>query len=179
MKKLLGNILVKLILNADSKHLRLLHNKLIFNSAEDNRNVFREKYNISRTFRFNGYYINFYGNGKIVCGENSYIGEYSTIQAFDNCEVLIGDNCAISHNVRIYTCSYEADQDLNNNNSKEKKIGNVKIGSGVWIGVNVFINPGITIGDNAVIGANSVVTKDIAANTISGGVPAKLIREKK
>ena len=179
MKKLLGNLLVKIILKADSMHMRKLHSKLLSNLAENNRIVFREKYIISNTFKFNGYHISFYGNGQIICGENSYIGEHSTIQAFDNCEVRIGNNCAISHNVRIYTHSYKADQNFNNNHSKEIITGNVKIGNGVWIGANVFINPGITIGDNAVIGANSVVTKDIVPNTINGGIPAKIISEKK
>ena len=52
------------------------------------------------------------------------------------------------------------------------------IGDGVWIGANAFINPGIRIGSNTVIGANSVVTKNLEANSIYGGVPAKLIRQK-
>tara|TARA_B110000971_G_scaffold188195_1_gene197812 strand:+ start:402 stop:569 length:168 start_codon:yes stop_codon:yes gene_type:complete len=54
----------------------------------------------------------------------------------------------------------------------------VLIGDGVSIGANAFINPGIRIGSNTVIGANSVVTKNLEANSIYGGVPAKLIRHK-
>jgi maltose O-acetyltransferase len=179
MIKLIGNILIKFILKADSKVLKDLHHKLINNVAEFERNAIKERYDISTTFKLNGNYIKFYGNGKIICGNNSYIGEYSTVQAFDNCEVIIGNNCAISHNVRIYTHSYVSNQDFNDIDVKKYKVGSVRIGNGVWIGANVFINPGITIGDNAIIGANSVITKDIAPNTINGGVPARLIKEKK
>lgn len=53
----------------------------------------------------------------------------------------------------------------------------VTIGNDVWIGGNVTILPGVTIGDRAVIAAGAVVTKDIPANTVAGGVPAKVIKE--
>ncbi|MGS7710180.1 DapH/DapD/GlmU-related protein, partial [Clostridioides difficile] len=46
----------------------------------------------------------------------------------------------------------------------------------VWIGANVTVVPGVTIGDNAIIAAGAVVTKNVAENTIVGGVPAKLLR---
>lgn len=140
-------------------------------------NGFRSKYNIHDTFRFNGDNILFYGDGDICCKANSYIGAYSTIQAFDSCKVIIGRNCSISHNVRIYTQTYVADQDFSLPALKEKT-GDIVIGDFVWIGANVFINPGISIGDNVVIGANSVVTSDIKSDAIYGGVPARLIREK-
>ena len=44
-----------------------------------------------------------------------------------------------------------------------------------WIGVGASVMPGVTIGENAVVAANAVVTKDVAANTIVGGIPAKVI----
>ena len=45
-----------------------------------------------------------------------------------------------------------------------------------WIGAAVSVMPGVTIGENAIVAANAVVTKDVAPNTIVGGIPAKLIR---
>ena len=53
----------------------------------------------------------------------------------------------------------------------------VKIGKCVWIGAGVIILPGVTIGDNSVIGAGSVVTRDIPANSVAYGNPARVRRE--
>lgn len=47
----------------------------------------------------------------------------------------------------------------------------------MWLGGGVIVCPGVTIGDNSVIGAGAVVTKDIPANVIAVGNPARIIRE--
>ncbi|MGM1299845.1 DapH/DapD/GlmU-related protein, partial [Enterobacter hormaechei] len=52
----------------------------------------------------------------------------------------------------------------------------VTIGDNVWIGGRAIINPGVTIGDNAVIASGAVVTKDVPANAVVGGNPAKIIK---
>ena len=149
-------------------------------NVEEKQASYRKKYKIDPTFKFNGFtgeYIEFYGEGEIICGRNSYIGDFSTCQASTGRLIQIGEDCAISHNVRIYTSSYVADQDFSIY-PRKKKDGNVIIGNGVWIGVNVFIGPNVKIGDNAVIGANSVVTMDVPACSIVGGSPARIIRFK-
>jgi maltose O-acetyltransferase len=140
--------------------------------------ILRDKYTVDPTFVFNGSNIKFYGSGSIVIGSNSYIGENSSIQAYSNCTVNIGQGCMISHNVKFYTQSQESDFDFSLA-SVPLKTGDIKVGDFVWIGANVFISPGVSIGANAVIGANSVVTKDVEPFAIYGGVPAKLIRYKK
>ena len=53
--------------------------------------------------------------------------------------------------------------------------GSVRIGNNVWIGDKVAILGNVTIGDGAIIGANSVVTKDIPANAVAVGSPARII----
>ena len=53
----------------------------------------------------------------------------------------------------------------------------IVVGKNVWIGSNATILAGVTIGDNAVVAAGAVVTKDVEANTIVGGVPAKFIKK--
>ena len=177
--EIIGNIIVKLILKADARLKSKLINSLKKTSLTENYSNFRSKYAIDDSFRFNGIDILFYGNGEIFCGKNSYIGNYSTIQAYDGNKVVIGNNCSISHNVRIYTSSNITDQDMNNNLLKIKKVGDVIIGDGVWIGANVFIKENIEIKNNVIVGANSVVITDLEENGIYGGVPAKLIRFKK
>jgi maltose O-acetyltransferase len=152
--------------------------KLYKLSSDLKYHEFRKNYKISPSFKFNGKNILFYGEGEIICGSQSYIGEYSTIQSINGQSVIIGKGCMISHNVRMYTSSPITDQDFSVKPLIEKK-GDIKIGNYVWIGANVFINPGVIIGDNSIIGANSVVTKNIPEGSIYGGVPAKLIRFKK
>jgi maltose O-acetyltransferase len=150
--------------------LRMLYWKLVYRS-------YSGSYAVHPTFRFNGAAITLYGGGLIELGERSYIGELSTIQAGAGRTVRIGRCCRISHNVRIYTQTAGADSDFRSGDG-ELVEGDVSIGHGVWIGANVYVGPGISIGDDAVVGANSVVTHDVPAHEIWGGVPARLIRRK-
>jgi len=138
---------------------------------------FRSRYELSPDFRFNGFNIQFYGGGRIVCGARSYIGELSTLQSVHGQKIEIGADCLISHNVRIYTETAVADCDFSNGPIMYRR-GDVAIGRGTWIGANVFIGPGVVIGDDAVVGANSVVTKAVPPGQVWGGVPARLIRKK-
>lgn len=52
----------------------------------------------------------------------------------------------------------------------------ITVGNNVFIGINAIIMPGVNIGDNVVIGSGSVVTRDIAANSVAAGVPARVVR---
>ncbi len=139
---------------------------------------FRSRYELSPDFRFNGFNIQFYGGGQIVCGARSYIGELSTLQSVHGQTIEIGTDCQISHNVRIYTETAVADSDFSNGPVTHRR-GDVKSGRGAWIGANVFIGPGVVIGDDAVVGANAVVTRAVPPGEIWGGVPARLIRRKR
>ena len=55
----------------------------------------------------------------------------------------------------------------------------IHIGKNVWLGANVTVLPGVTINNGSIIAAGAVVTKDVPANMIAAGVPAKVIREVK
>lgn len=54
----------------------------------------------------------------------------------------------------------------------------ITIGRGAWVTARCFVGPGVTVGDNAVVGASSSVFKDVPANTVVGGNPAKYIKER-
>lgn len=140
-------------------------------------NQLRKRYDLDKSFRFNGKDILMYGEGRIRIGPGSYVGGFSTLQSSKGYEIVIGSHCRISHNVRFYTSSNVADQNFVSPEVK-KFFGSISVDDGVWIGANAFISPGVTLGRNSIIGANSVVTKDVEENAIVGGVPARLIRYK-
>jgi acetyltransferase-like isoleucine patch superfamily enzyme len=77
-----------------------------------------------------------------------------------------------------YNCSFISANHSFDNLSQHIEDKPIKIGKNVWFGTNCIILAGVTIGDNAIIAAGSVVTKDVLANSIIGGVPAKLIKMK-
>jgi acetyltransferase-like isoleucine patch superfamily enzyme len=52
----------------------------------------------------------------------------------------------------------------------------VEVGNNVWIGYGACILRGVRVGDNAIVGTNSVVTKDVPANAVVGGIPARILR---
>lgn len=84
--------------------------------------------------------------------------------------ITIGDGTMIAANVQLIS---------NNHDLYERQIITCKpiiIGKNVWIGAGATVLPGITIGDNAVIGAASVVTKDVPADCIVAGNPARFIK---
>lgn len=111
-------------------------------------------------------------------GENVYIGNnfYANynLTLLDVNKITIGDNVLFGPNVVIYTAGHPLDPETRKSGLEFGKP--VTIGNNVWIGGNVVINPGVTIGDNSVIGAGSVVTKDIAANVLVIGNPAKVYK---
>jgi maltose O-acetyltransferase len=137
---------------------------------------YRKKYCISPSFRFNGKNIIFYSDGDIICGDNSYIGEYSSVQAVNACKVKIGNGCSISHYVHIYTYNHYADKNFISDSKTTQ--GDVIIGDYCWIGIKTSIMGPVVIGENSVVGANSLVNRDLPPHSISIGVPARVVKFK-
>lgn len=117
---------------------------------------------------------------KVTYPESVFIDDYSGVN--DNCliegggKITIGKWVRLAPGVAILTMNHAVD----NLDVPIKRQGLVKkpvtIEDNVWVGMNSIILPGVTIHSGAVIGAGSVVTKDVHANTIVGGVPARPIR---
>ena len=88
--------------------------------------------------------------------------------------ISIGDNCLIASHCAISSLTHNTESKLFNAENIGKP---VHIGNNVWIGSHAVILPGVRIGDNVVIGAGSVVNKDIPANSVYAGVPARKLRD--
>ena len=109
------------------------------------------------------------------------LGNYSGIGI--NCEVYgpvtVGDNVMMGPEVVIYTRNHNIERtDIPMQEQGYAEFKPVVIGNDVWIGRRSIILPGVHIGDGCVIGAGAVVTKDLPAYTIAGGVPAKVIKKR-
>ena len=92
----------------------------------------------------------------------------------DDADITIGDNTMLGPGVCISTAEHPLSPELRRNGLQYNKP--VHIEDNVWIGAGAVILAGVTIGRNAVIGAGSVVTKDIPADSLALGIPAKVIR---
>ena len=92
----------------------------------------------------------------------------------DDGEIFIGDDCMIGPGCNLATSVHPISPRLRRHKLQYNKP--IHIGNNVWFGAGVTVLPGITVGDNAIVGAGSVVTKDVPANAIVAGNPARLIR---
>ncbi|KAG2180890.1 hypothetical protein INT43_008470 [Umbelopsis isabellina] len=92
----------------------------------------------------------------------------------DCAPITIGDDTMFGPNVQVYTASHPLDAVQRCSGVEFAKP--ITIGKMCWIGGGAILCPGITIGDRAVVAAGAVVTKDVPADVLVGGNPAKLIK---
>ena len=124
---------------------------------------------VNRTFAlFPPFYTDFGKN--ITVEDGVFINSGCHFQ--DQGGITIGEGSLIGHNVVLATLNHEMDPE----HRKDMRPAPIKIGKHVWIGSNATVCPGVTIGGGAVVAAGAVVVKDVPANAVVGGVPAKLIR---
>jgi acetyltransferase-like isoleucine patch superfamily enzyme len=112
--------------------------------------------------------------GLVEIGEKTVMGQECTISAYRH--VRIGEQCVIADRAMFIDFDHgivEVERPIRLQGIYKR---DVEVGNNVWIGYGACILRGVSVGDNSVIGTNSVVTKDVPANAIVGGVPARIIR---
>ena len=117
-------------------------------------------------------WANFYNPTKIIIGEDSIIGDHVFIDGRE--KVTIGNHVAIASQVLIYNAKHDYES-----GDFHAIFEPVLIEDYVFIGPRVITQPGVTIGKGAIIAAGAVVTEDIPAFTVAGGIPARFIKQRK
>jgi acetyltransferase-like isoleucine patch superfamily enzyme len=112
--------------------------------------------------------------GHVSIGAKTVLGQECTISAYR--QVAIGRECVIADRVMFIDFDHGMVDVERPIRLQGIYMRDVEVGNNVWIGYGACILRGVTIGDNAVIGTNSVVTRDVPANAVVGGVPARVIR---
>jgi acetyltransferase-like isoleucine patch superfamily enzyme len=102
------------------------------------------------------------------------IGQECTISAYQR--VRIGEQCVIADRAMFIDFDHgvvEVERPIRVQGIYKR---DVEVGSNVWIGYGACVLRGVRVGDNAIVGTNSVVTRDVPANAVVAGIPAKIIR---
>jgi acetyltransferase-like isoleucine patch superfamily enzyme len=112
--------------------------------------------------------------GEVDIGQKTVIGQECTISAYRH--IRIGEQCVIADRAMFIDFDHgmvEVERPIRLQGIYMRE---VEVGSNVWIGYGACFLRGVRVGDNSVIGTNSVVTKDVPANAVVGGIPARVIR---
>ncbi|MEV8313678.1 sugar O-acetyltransferase [Streptomyces sp. NPDC059900] len=108
----------------------------------------------------------------ISIGARTFVNYQLT--ALDVARITIGEDCQIGPNVQLLTPTHPVEPQPRRD--KLEAALPITIGDNVWLGGGVIVCPGVTIGDNSVIGAGAVVTRDVPADVVAVGNPARPVR---
>ena len=112
--------------------------------------------------------------GVIEIGAKTVMGQECTISAYQG--VRIGEQCVVADRAMFIDFDHgivEVERPIRHQGIYKR---DVVVGSNVWIGYNACFLRGVRVGDNSVVGTNAVVARDVPANAVVGGVPARIIR---
>lgn len=107
----------------------------------------------------------------VTIGKNVYINHACSMLALGT--ITIEDDVLIGPKANLLSEGHPLDP----NNRKAMIVKPIVIKRNAWIGAGATILPGVTVGENAVVAAGAMVNKDVPANTVVGGIPAKVIKE--
>jgi acetyltransferase-like isoleucine patch superfamily enzyme len=112
--------------------------------------------------------------GEVRIGAKTVMGQECTISAFQH--VHIGRECILADRVMLIDFDHgmvEVERPIRLQGIYKR---DVNVGHNVWVGYGACVLRGVTVGDNSAIGTNAVVTAEVPANAVVGGVPARVIR---
>jgi acetyltransferase-like isoleucine patch superfamily enzyme len=112
--------------------------------------------------------------GRVEIGAKTVLGQECTISAYQR--VRIGEECVIADRAMFIDFDHgvvEVERPIRLQGIYKR---DVVVGSNVWIGYGACVLRGVRVGDNAIVGTNSVVTRDVPANAVVAGIPARVIR---
>ena len=112
--------------------------------------------------------------GEVLIGAKTVLGQECTISAYQH--VSIGRECIVADRVMLIDFDHgvvEVERPIRLQGIYKR---DVRVGNNVWLGYGACILRGVTVGDNAVVGTNAVVTKDLPANAVAAGAPARVLR---
>jgi acetyltransferase-like isoleucine patch superfamily enzyme len=112
--------------------------------------------------------------GEVIVGQKTVLGQECTISAYRH--VRIGEQCVIADRAMFIDFDHGVVEIERPIRVQGIYMRDVDVGSNVWVGYGACVLRGIRVGDNSIIGSNSVLTKDVPANGVVGGVPARLLR---
>ena len=123
-------------------------------------------------------YIYAHDGGVLMIGDNFTLNSNSQLGASFG-KIVIGDDCAIAPNCVIRAANHTFDNPDIPFREQGHTYGEIIIEDDVWVSSNCVITANTKIGKSSIIGAGSVVTKDVEAYSVVGGVPARLIKKRK
>lgn len=111
--------------------------------------------------------------GDVIIGDHTRIGIHNTIIG----PVTIGSHVNLAQGITVTALNHNFSDTTRRIDEQGISTNPVTIEDDVWIGANAVILPGVTIGQHAVVAAGAVVTADVPANTVVGGVPTRIIKK--
>ena len=195
MKKLIYSLIT--LPSAIKRYIHIRHIRALFTPRGERYNIMPEALILlndgssAKDIEL-GEYVTLYGTiqsqsgGKVRFGDYTRLGKGAVVRSLESVTVgaytAIADNVVISDNGNhpidpVFRRKMKEDAlDGDMRLWKHSEHAPVVIGENVWVCEGARINRGVTIGDNAIVAAGAIVTKDVPANSIVAGIPAKVIK---